>query len=526
LARGWWAIPRGCVITDAGGDAPARSCRGIALAQWIRVRAWLLAALFVAPSAGCLDGMVPAHRASSAPLSIHAPQITPDAFVTLKDPAAAHDELCTNDGLHPNFPDDADLITKTFCADLKGQAVPQPGGIVQLAQLLGLGFADSSPAGENGAGGNPAFAIAGASSSLVARFVSAINPRAFLFTPPPSDGGKPSGFAVLTFTRGESFVEAAVHDPTLEQVNFYLVRFQPPCGDACTNADRLTPALESGWSGVSIYESSTALNNTVLDCLECHQPDASQPKLLRLPEGGSPYTHFFSSQTTGGQALLADFHAAHGDGEDWGPIPAAMIDKSDPEQLRALVAAAGFAQQPNPFDATQIEREVEAWAPAQPWDNDPKGKSATWQALYDQAAAGQFIAAPYHDVKVTDAAKLAQMTGAYRDFLGGARPDLPDIRDVFLDDGLRDMGFAPRQGANGRALLVQMCQQCHDSQLDQTLTRARFDVETLDSLGREEKDKAIARLMKDDADREKMPPTLFRTVTHDERQKMVDELSK
>jgi hypothetical protein len=476
--------------------------------------------------AGCLDGIVPPHKESSAPLQIHAPQVTRDAFATLKDPAAAHDELCANDGQHPNFPDDADLITKTFCADLKGQPVPQPGGIVELAQLLGLGFADPSSSGENGAGGNPAFAIGGASSSLVARFISAINPRAFLFTPPPADGSRPSGYAVLTFTRGESFVEAAVHDPTLDQVNFYLVRFQQACGDSCTNGDRLTPTLESGWTGVSIYESSTALNDTVLDCLECHQPDASKPKLLRLPEGGSPYTHFFSAQSTGGQALLADFHAAHGDAEDWGPIPAAMIDKSDPGKLRDLVAAAGFAEQPNPFDAAEIEREVEASSPAQPWANDPKGKSATWQALYDQAASGQFIAAPYHDVKVSDAAKLTPMTAAYRDFLGGARPDLPDVRDVFLDDGLREMGFAPRQGANGRALLVQMCQQCHDSRLDQTLTRARFNLETLDALGRDEKDKAIARLMKDDADAEKMPPVLFRTITDDERQKMIDELSK
>jgi hypothetical protein len=86
-------------------------------------------------------------------------------------------------------------------------------------------------------------------------------------------------------------------------------------------------------------ESTTALNNTIADRRQCHIgnghdiPDTGDPLILRMQEIEPPHTHWFSAQTGGGQALLADFHAAHGTAEDYGPIPAAMIDKSDPRLM-------------------------------------------------------------------------------------------------------------------------------------------------------------------------------------------------
>jgi hypothetical protein len=158
--------------------------------------------------------------------------------------------------------------------------------------------------------------------------------------------------------------------------------------------------------------------------------------------------------------------------------------------------------------------------------NVPPGKSATWQVLYEKAGAGQFIAPPYHDVKVTDPTKLASMTDAYVAFLAGKRNDLPDIRDVFLDQGLRDMCFAPKAGSSGREVLVQMCQECHNANLDMTITREKFLVDKLDTMTRDEKDLAIKRLETPPDTRLVMPPPLFRTITDDERQLMIDELKK
>jgi hypothetical protein len=490
------------------------------------MRTSALLVLFSTAQLGCLQWVVPNHDPSNAPASVQQPLIPRDVFDTLNGPADMHAELCANDGMHPNFPNDADRITKMFCQDLvPGGSIPQPQGLNDLLLLLGLDFKD--PNGENGQGGNPGFAMLGHSSALTARKVSTLTPTAFVFTPPPTDGSKPSGFVFLAFDPGETFVEVASHDPTADSVNFYLVLFDKDCtASGCKNGDLLTQKLTQGWSNLRQYESSTALNNTITDCRQCHAPVDANPQILRMQEIMPPFTHWFSTQTTGGQALYEDFHKAHPAGEDYGPIPGALVDKSDPALMAQMIKAAGFGDQPNVFDSKTIETEVIKAAPQQPWINAPIGSSQTWAAAYEAAVAGQFIATPYHDVKVTDPNKLATMTTAYTQFMSGKSASLPDIRDVFFDAGLRDMGFAPKWGLDGKQLLVQMCQQCHNANLDMTITREKFLVDALDTMSREEKDLAIKRLQTAADTRLAMPPVLFRTITDDERQKMIDELGK
>src|SRR5262249_14371319 len=101
-----------------------------------------------------------------------------------------------------------------------------------------------------------------------------------------------------------------------------------------------------------------------------------------------------------------------------------------------------------------------------------------------------------------------------------------DIRDVFLTDGLADMGFAPADDMDGRALLAQQCQQCHNANLDPTITRDAFLVDKLDQMSRDEKDKAIDRLQTSLDTRLTMPPPLFRTLTRAQRDAMIAELQK
>jgi hypothetical protein len=324
-------------------------------------------------------------------------------------------------------------------------------------------------------------------------------------------------------------VEVAANDPTSNAINFYQVPFDKasnatPTG--CTPNDLLTPNLVVGWSSVRVYEMSTSLGNTIFDCHVCHQPDNAKDRILRMQEIEPPFTHWFSAQTPGGSALLADFHAAHGNSEDYGGIPAALVDQSDPGKLAAFLRQGGFGVQPNGFRSAEIEAEVAASAPQQPAANTPPGQSATWQALYENAVAGQFIATPYHDVKITDPNKLAHMTSAYQQWKSASLLVLPDIRDVLLDEGLRDMGFAPQEGLDGRGLLVQMCEQCHNTNLDPAITRDRFLVDRLDTMSRDEKDLAVTRLGLPETDHLRMPPLLFRTITGAERQAMIGELQK
>jgi hypothetical protein len=485
--------------------------------------------LMLIAQAGCLNMVIPPHASGNAPATVQSPIVPHNAFETLKGVADAHAELCAPDDQHPKFPDDADLITRTFCQDVKpGGVMPTPHSLADLLKQLGIDFKDTSANGGNGTGGNPGFAMLAHSSALTARKVTTITPTAFVFTPPPADGSKPSGYVFLAFDPGEQFVEVASHDPAVDQVNFYLVFFEKDCvaTQSCTNVDTLTQNLVTGWNNLREYESTTYLNNTIADCRQCHAPVDANPQILRMQEIMPPFTHWFSMQTEGGQALYQDFHAAHPAGEDYGPIPAALVDKSDPALMAKMITQAGFGVQPNAFDSQAIEAQLKASAPMQPAVNVPPVVSVSWQSIFQSAAAGQFIATPYHDVKVTDPLKLSQMSAAYRAWKAGTRADLPDIRDVFLDNGLRDMGFAPEAGVDGHTMLVQMCQQCHNANLNLQLSRQKFLVDQLGQMSRAEKDLAIQRLTLADDDRLKMPPVLFRTLTTDEIATLTAELKK
>src|SRR5262249_12027220 len=155
------------------------------------------------------------HAPTQAPAVVHPASLPVDTFSTLNERVAAHQELCTPDDMHPKFPDDADTLTRTFCQDAKpGGVVPTPHSLHDLLNQLGIGFKNKN--GENGVGGNPGFALLGHSSALTARKVTPITPTVFVFTPPPANGSKPSGYVFVAFDPGEQFVEIASHDATVD----------------------------------------------------------------------------------------------------------------------------------------------------------------------------------------------------------------------------------------------------------------------------------------------------------------------
>jgi hypothetical protein len=419
-----------------------------------------------------------------------------------------------------------DKVRTVFCSPTP----PVVTSLVELQSALGLAFTDPTLLGRrnNGQGGNPGFVLTGHSSSLVARFTNAINPRAIFFS--PGQGGTPD-FVAMGFLRGEQFAEIIARDPSTNQLAFFLVNFEQACNSqqgGCSVGELLTPAIESNWTKLSIYE-DVDLENTIADCTQCHQPGGpNSQKMLRMQELQDPWTHFFRDNRLEGSTLMDDYFAAHGTQEDYAGIPAALINASDPARLEDFVRGAGFANQPNEMDTQNTSDEVVASNANQPLDNSTPGQSATWQAQYEATVRGEFIAMPYHDVKVTDPAKLATMTQAYQGFVAGqtAAKDLPDIRDAFLDAGLPDMGFKVKAGLNGREILVNACRVCHNSQLNQNISRAKFNIDTLDTLSREEKDKAIQRLMLPEDHLLKMPPRRFKSLTDAERGLAIGELKK
>jgi hypothetical protein len=409
-----------------------------------------------------------------------------------------------------------DVVLDVFC----GSARPTIGGLFDLRYALGLSGPVTTLEG---------FAMTGHSSALVARMVSAINPRIVFVRAETID----TELLAIAFTRGDEVVELVARDRATDEPNFYLVTFELDCNTApegCTPGDLLTEAIENGWKEVNVYGEED-LANTTLDCRSCHQPDGpGTPKMLRMQELDAPWSHWFFQLTDGGQALITDFLAAKGD-EVFAGVRAKDVIDSNPGLLSSTLILGGSGTQPNVFVSAQIEREVKESAAArggqQPEDNSVPGESATWNAIYERAKRGEAISVPYHDVKVTDPTKLARMTEAYTAYREGriARSELPDIRDVYPDDPvlLARMGFATEPGLSGAELLVQACGQCHNSRLDQGLSRARFNAMNPTA---DQKTRAIARLLLPSDSPEAMPPSRFRALTAEARDELIEFLEQ
>lgn len=412
-----------------------------------------------------------------------------------------------------------DLVRDAFCA-------PEPAEITSLVELReAFGLDLSSVGGING------IAVTAHSTSLSARSVSAINPRVIVvqLESPPAE------LVAIAFARGEQFSEIVVRDRSDGELRFYLVGFRQACNaedHGCTPGDLLTPAIERNWREVTLF-AEPDLANTVLDCAVCHQPDGpGTPKLIRMQELETPWTHWFFRSSEGGRALIADYLAARGD-EPYAGMTAEQIENAHPGNLSMLAIFAGITEQPNQFDSLPIETEVQKSAAelggAQPADNSVPGESATWRALYRRAKRGEAIAVPYHNVKVTDPDKLARMTAAYQAYRADelTRDELPDLRDVYPDDPQRlaEMGVMTEPDASGETVLLQACGQCHNDRLDQTLSRANFHAD-LEGMSRAAKDAAIARLELPVSDPRAMPPALLRTLTPEARRRAIEALRR
>ncbi|MBX3160685.1 MAG: hypothetical protein KF773_32260 [Deltaproteobacteria bacterium] len=395
-----------------------------------------------------------------------------------------------------------DAITAAFCAG------DEPPAITSLAELQALVGLDASNRATTRA------MMTGVSTGVGVRTITPLNPRAILVGPPPTGVPAPA-FTALAFARGEPLVEMIARDPGTGTLHFFALRFHPACeatAAGCNFADLLTPSIESDWTRYTIYDEET-IKNTPLDCLSCHQTDGpGTPKILRMQELRVPWNHWFASNFLNQREH--DFRVAHA--ASYGGI-AQFGQLESPAELELFLRDNGFSPQPNEYDSGLINVELRQ-----------TGTSAAWQEIYDRAVAGLAIPPPYHDVDPTDPAKVGSMIDTYRQVVDGtlARDLLPDIRDTLLDAALPAMSIRPAPGLDGRGILVHMCARCHNSRLDQTQSRARFNVETLDALDRGEKDLAIMRLQLPDGDPRKMPPPRFHTLSAAERDLAIQALAQ
>lgn len=381
-----------------------------------------------------------------------------------------------------------DTFARALCS---GGEPPAVRNLAELLELAGLG--------EN----ERAFALTGNSTSVVAKHVSAINPRLIVFPRVGTDLQRPETMTALGFVRGEQFVEVVSRDLVTDDYNFYLFAFEQACnyeGTGCDLASLLSEEIEHDWTAYSVYD-HVDLHPTSLDCLSCHQmgPPGTR-RILRMQELTGPWLHWFpqrfGQRTDSDRVLTAQFADAHRVDSQYGGIPMATlvnaIDEGSAAQLEALVRAEG-SEQPNAFDGHIVQEVAE-------------GASPTWEARFKAHLRGEAIAVPYPLMDVTDEAKRTAAVESYVNVVTGLAPreSLLDLREVFTQDAKEKLSFVPPPGADGKTVLLQMCARCHDGRGDPTLSKNRFNVLQLDAVPPAVKALAITRMNAEDHTR--MPP--------------------
>jgi hypothetical protein len=398
-----------------------------------------------------------------------------------------------------------DAVRDVFCAKEPATI----GSLHELESIVGLGLEEpdggavteaGASLAQPGIAGYLAVALLDHSTSLSASLVSPINPRAILLGTPTA----------LAFNRGVQSVEIATLDRKKFTFNFYLVSFEQACNRAaggCTPGDLYTPSIESNWTHVDIHDAED-LKDTPNDCRQCHQRGLEDPILL-MRELEGPWTHFFEPdgnsttfpETTGSQ-ILDDYLSAKGN-EEYAGVPSILLRQTSGFLLEESVTAV----QPLVFDGSAIMNErwpyVDGGYPATPQ------RSATWYAGYEAFKRGEQLALPYFDPRPTDGAKQATLTAAYQHYrkkeIGAA--ELPDLSDIFSDDPQTraELGLQTEPSATPAQALVQACGTCHNEVLDQSISRARFDID-IAHMSRAELDVAVARLSLPRSSPDAMPP--------------------
>ncbi|MET0339673.1 MAG: hypothetical protein ABW252_01660 [Polyangiales bacterium] len=421
----------------------------------------------------------------------------------------------------------ADAVRDTFCVD----APPAVADLVALQRLLAFDpvrqrngglYPNASPDAGVLTADNILLtlgaAMLGHSTALSGRQVSQLNPRAIVM----------NEVSFMTFQRGVQRVEVATMDRDKHRLAFYLFSFSQRCNEAehgCRPGDLYTPRIESDWTRV-VVQDDEELKNTPSDCRQCHQRGRDKPMLL-MRERPGPWVHFFShdrdvgpdapaTPEPTGRDLVHDYLRAKGD-ESYAGLPVALLRGTLGFALEGRVGA----DQPILFDGTTIA--VERWVGPDGVRATP-GRSATWDKTFAAFKRGEQLAMPFYASRATDPAKLAARTEAYARYRAGtlSADDLPDLSDIFPDDPQTraEIGLQTTPGASPAETLIQACGSCHNDKLDQSISRARFNV-ALARLSAAERELAVARLMLPAHDLHAMPPHEARALDADAREALI-----
>ena len=341
------------------------------------------------------------------------------------------------------------------------------------------------------------------SLGLSSRYVSAANPRMFVFTnnieyqPLPREK-----LAVVSFARGEQLVELVALDSATYDWNFYLLSFNQACNAVgCTPEQLLTERVEHDWTEFTLY-SDRNLVDTPLDCLSCHLPyGAGTHKLLLMRQLPDPWLHWGDFRgvnetadcSQDGPKLPEPGRHVPGEGLDvllalegkegrYGGIPVSELSASLSGRLMSdFYVDARLAINDSPYggDYPQLEHEFDsARILCELLDSNV---STRWQSYRDELAAlGLPVPAPAVDIM--DPAKREQILADRAGFLAGfaGQRAFDAASSLLAPEVLSQVGIVPREQDSAPEILRQMCVRCHGGDTPPHLRRAGFDATKLD----------------------------------------------
>jgi hypothetical protein len=382
-----------------------------------------------------------------------------------------------------------DRVTAALCQ------APEIRGIEELYAALGFVGKDER-----------SLASTTQSLGLSARFVSAANPRTFVFvntyhygTPVPYDK-----LAAVAFARGEQLVEMVALDTANFDWNFYLLKFEQACNRSrCTPEQLLTEQVEHDWTGWTLYADSD-LEDTPLNCSSCHLPfGRGTHKLLLMREVSDPWLHWGdfrgvdenahcsenATAPTPGRKVAGEgldvLSVLEGPGGKHAGLPVAELNaaKSGKDFAMFLVDAENTIRQ-SPYRPSDYPyQQFELGSARVLCERLATGTSPTWDD-YRKDLASRGLPVAYYGADVLDAtqraALLADRAGLLRRH---AEDDALDVAMSWLSaDAVRAAGLVPREEDSVPQLLHQMCGRCHDASAPPGSRRALFDASSIDSI--------------------------------------------
>jgi len=154
-------------------------------------------------------------------------------------------------------------------------------------------------------------------------------------------------------------------------------------------------------------------------------------------------------------------------------------------------------------------------------------RSRTWDAAYETFKLGEHLPLPYFDLDATDADKVAAATTAYQGYRAGsvAAAELPDLADIFPDDPhvRAQIGLQTEPDATPVEALIQACGSCHNDVLDQSISRAKFNI-ALSRIEPGELAAAVDRVGRPGNEPGVMPPRDARQLDAATRSRLTDYL--